>query len=178
MQLKCLSILMFLGLVVFVNSCSDDESDLVGEVETRPEEIGYENVDEALWVYFERFEEEAAERGLIIDLNESEIVAMIGPLEGENVAGQCTYSTAFPNEVVLDEAFWEAASDAEKEMVVFHELGHCQLARAHREDVNSRNQCVSIMNSGTINCRIIYVLNREAYLDELFDEMFFDTIGG
>ncbi len=176
MHIKHLIFLMVLSTIL-VHSCAEDESGFITEIETVPEEVGYDGVDEALWVYFERFEAEAAERGFTIDLNSGELTGRINELDGENVAGQCNYHSFFPNRITIDSDFWDRASDAAREMVVFHELGHCELARGHREDANGRGLCLSIMRSGTGDCRVFYNTNREAYLDELFDTTYFDTIG-
>ena len=138
----------------------------------------FAGVHQSLWVYFEAFEKEAAQRGVTIDLQKSEITGVIQDLEGERVAGQCNYHSLHPNHVIIDEEFWANASDLLKEMVVFHELGHCELARGHREATGNRGDCLSIMRSGAGKCIDNYrFATRKAYLDELFNDAFFNTIG-
>ena len=138
----------------------------------------FAGVHPSLWGYFEAFEKEAAQRGIDIDLQKSELTGVIQDLEGERVAGQCNYHSLRPNHVIIDHEFWENASDLVKEMVVFHELGHCELARGHREATGSRGHCLSIMRSGGGKCLDNYrFATRKAYLDELFNDAFFNTIG-
>ena len=117
----------------------------------------FANVATPLWVYFQRFEEEALARGLEVDLNAFNLTAEIREIDGEGVAGQCSYNHVDPNHIIIDQEFWEIASDLLKEMVVFHELGHCQLYRAHDEAENAQGVCQSIMASGTTDCRIYRV---------------------
>ncbi|WP_235297079.1 hypothetical protein [Portibacter marinus] len=143
-----------------ISSCS---SDFIVE------ELQYPDADPRLWEYFERFENEALQRGLRIDLNQIEIIGKIEPIEDQGVAGVCQYGSAIHNNIAIDRDFWNRVGANQREMVVFHELGHCVLLRAHREDQNQSGLCLSIMRSGTGTCRDAYnVVNRPAYLDELF----------
>lgn len=126
-------------------------------------------VDPALQPYFRAFEEEASARGITLDASFSEIEATIREINEGNVIGQCWYSSHYPNEIRIDKKYWQNASYLGREMVVFHELGHCSLDRGHTEGSTASGICLSIMASGTGSCRNLY--NRETrayYLDELF----------
>jgi hypothetical protein len=129
------------------------------------------NVDERLHTFFERFENEANARGLDIDLNETDITANIEEIDGDGVAGQCFRPNVLTNEITIDESFLNSnASDLLKELVIFHELGHCFLQREHREDSFPTGACISIMRSGVGDCRDNYTdAFRATYIDELFD---------
>lgn len=152
-------------------SCTKENSFTPTPIEEEETEIGYANVAEELWDYFAAFEEEAAQRGESIDLRNLRLTAAIEELHPDDVAGVCNYSSRNPNHIGIDESFWNAAPDRWREMVVFHELGHCVLNRGHREDSFQNGLCVSIMRSGTGNCRDAYrTTTRDYYLDELFDE--------
>ncbi len=130
----------------------------------------FPGVDRELWPLFEKFEQEAAARGHFIDLAETGITADITQIDEAHVAGQCHYNFDTPNEVSIDEEFWMIAGDALKEFIVFHELGHCKLAREHREDAYADGFCKSIMRSGVEGCEDNYnSTSRDKYLDELFD---------
>lgn len=171
---------LLFGFMLMGFSCTKQTSEVVSEPEPQPQEalVGYPNVEEALWVYFERFEEEGQARGYDIDLRSADITGMIETISDDGVAGTCSYSSFAPNHVTIDLAFWDQASDRVREFVVFHELGHCDLARAHREDANSNGLCLSIMRSGLGDCRDAYnSINRDDYLDELFDPQYRNTIG-
>lgn len=135
-----------------------------------------DNVDEQLWTYFDRYEAEAERRGIAVDLGALQLTAAISEIVAEGVAGECTYDPAAPNRLVVDEGLWDSptTSDQLREYVVFHELGHCERLRAHREDQDGDGVCVSLMASGTEECRPSYNdANREAVLDELFNEAFY-----
>lgn len=128
----------------------------------------YPNVEESLWSYFQLFEAEGAARGINIDLAEDQIIGVINEITEDEVIGQCRYSEYAPNQVTIDRTFWNNASSAYKELVIFHELGHCYLWRGHDETAID-GICQSIMNSGTAGCRTLYnTSNRSIYLDELY----------
>ena len=82
-------------------------------------------MDQALWPYFQRFEEEASTRGVVADLVAQAISGILQTYPPPNVIGQCNYNSNAPEQVTIDTPFWRTASDLGKEFVVFHELGHC-----------------------------------------------------
>lgn len=165
------SLLCFLSIPLFI-ACTKEQAFLV---EPEPEPIQpefriYPNVDEALWPYFQRFEEEAFSRGLEVDLITSEITGVIEEIDTDNVLGECRYNSHLPEHVTIDKTFWSRASDRAKEFVVFHELGHCSLLRDHFESTAADGTCVSIMRSGVEDCRDNYrTTTRVRYLNELFN---------
>lgn len=127
-------------------------------------------VDEALQVHFNRFLEEALERGADYEAEVAELEGYIREISTNGVVGQCHSSDEAPNIVEVDEDFWQSASYTEREYVVFHELGHCVLGRDHADGRTAAGICESIMNSGLTNCKVNYTTsNREEYIDELFE---------
>lgn len=122
----------------------------------------------ALQSYYASFEREAALRGYDVDLDDLDLVSTIEEIEEDGIAGTCHYNSQESNRITIDLTFWQNANQSTRELVVFHELGHCVLFRDHLEDENNQNTCLSIMNSGTSGCRVRYADNREYYLDELF----------
>ena len=163
-------LILFSFLFVF-SACQKDAVADLAETPIIPEERTFPGVDERLWPYFQRFEEAGIERGFDVDLVASRITGVIEDLDGEHVAGQCTTFGNFrPGRITLDAEFWNRSSDLFKEFIIFHELGHCYLDRDHREDAFSNGRCVSIMRSGTLDCRDNYnVATRESYINELFE---------
>ena len=130
----------------------------------------YPEVDKRMWIYFERFEIAARERGMMIDLIEAGITGEIYEISKANVVGLCNHNVIDPNHIVIDGHFWNRSSILKKELIIFHELGHCYLLRGHNDEVNGNGTCGSIMRSGTGGCLDLYTEdNREVYLDELFD---------
>ena len=131
--------------------------------------VDFPNVDEELVDYFQRFETEAKVRGIMVDLTSAGITRTIRDIAIEHVAGQCSYGTHESPHVTIDSEFWDAVGDLYKEMVVFHELGHCYLKRGHLEGRTINGNCISIMRSGDGSCRDNYTATtRQGYIDELF----------
>ncbi len=168
------SVGLFLIAVLFTLTfiaCQKESAD-VAELSTEEVAKSYANVPAALWPYFQRFEEEAQLRGETIDLSTKNITAEIMEISESGVVGTCSFSSHEPNHIVIDQSFFNQTGDLFKEMVVFHELGHCVLFRGHREDVYADGTCVSIMRSGLEGCHDNYRNHtRDTYLDELFDPM-------
>lgn len=157
----CISVAIF----AFLISCNKDEM-------TQPflEEDNFPNVDPALQPFFEEFEYQASLRGLQVDIAAEKIVGKIEELTEEHVAGQCTYGANINNEITIDRTFWNDFPQYYiREMVIFHELGHCYLSLDHREGAYPDGTCLSIMRSGLDDCRDNYSPStRDRYLDELF----------
>ena len=157
----------FLILLLFsiLISCRQDEAiSLTTEESTSP------TVDPALQPFFDEFEYQASLRGITVDLASEKIIGKIEELSEQHVAGQCTYGAHIDNEITIDQTFWNDYPHYYiREMVVFHELGHCFLERGHREGAYADGSCLSIMRSGLETCRDNYFPStRSTYLDELF----------
>lgn len=156
---------LFLSTIFFsmllLSSCENEP--------VEPEQNVYPEVDQRLWHLFEAFEQEASDRGIEVDLEAVGISGDISSIPEDHVAGQCSYSSAAPGVVTVDEEFWNNSSGLFQEFIVFHELGHCYLGRGHREDVDENGFCISLMRSGLEDCQDNYTSQtREAFLDELF----------
>ncbi|MCB0667262.1 MAG: hypothetical protein KDC80_15650, partial [Saprospiraceae bacterium] len=82
----------YLFIIVMTISCEEIPLEEI----TDPIQEKYPGVDENLWSYFSSFEEEAAIRGLQIDLATSGITAEFADLPQLRVAGQCTYNYLNP----------------------------------------------------------------------------------
>jgi hypothetical protein len=149
-------ITLFAVLILLLGSCAKDDG---------PQFF----VDSSLKPYFERFEDEAALRNLHLNLDSMMISGDIRVINSQNVIGQCGHTEAEPSVVIVDKFYWDAASDLEREFVIFHELGHCALFKGHNDITDGQGNCVSIMTSGTGTCIINYNAGtRKALLDELF----------
>ncbi len=129
----------------------------------------FSEVDTRLVPFFQSFAYEAGLRGVNVDYRDLPIIGYIREIPENNIAGTCNYHSYEPNVVTVDQAYWNASSSLGREMVVFHELGHCYLGRDHLEKAFANGICASIMNSGTSGCYMAYnSTNRDYYLDELF----------
>ena len=156
-------VLLFITLLFL--GCSEDD------VEEVVEPVTYANVDPELVPFFERFQQEASERGISVNLAAADIEGVIEEIDEQHVAGQCSYGRfRNPRLVTIDATFWRRSSSLFKEFIVFHELGHCYLNRGHLETAFSNGACASIMRSGTGNCLDNYNSSTRAfYIDELFE---------
>jgi len=80
--------------------------------------------------------------------------------------GVCIYLS---RSVIIDRMFFDMASDARREMVVFHELGHCEMGRGHRSALKD-GSAVSLMHAyvtSNIDDKTWWE-RREAYMREVF----------
>lgn len=166
-------------LLLLITSCADQpeefqlELDLFGdpiEIVWEQTEKEYPNVEPKLWLFFQRFEKAAAERGLNFDLNEANITASIDYIENGS-AGACTMTNNQTiHHIIIDANFWTEATDGMIELIIFHELGHCFLEREHNDEKFNNGVCKSIMRSKISYCLDNYTTNtRNYYLNELFE---------
>lgn len=147
--------------VIFMSFCQEKPELVISK--------SFAQVDPELWELFTLFEEEGKKRGMVIDLQAERISGGIRDLGPQGRTGLCNHRAQEPNQVVIDRHFWRTASDDLKELVVFHELGHCYLSRQHRDDAFPDGRCKSIMRSGGGACIDLYnTSTREDYLDELY----------
>jgi len=65
--------------------------------------------------------------------------------EANRVIGTCYYGTV--PRIVINSDFWERSSYYDKQVLLYHELGHCVLGRSHRDDLTVESRPLSIMNS-------------------------------
>lgn len=95
-----------------------------------------------------------------------------GDTENESFEGVCFSYPDGTTEVIIRESWWNSASQALKESLLFHELGHCALGRDHTNetiDVNGVSWKASMMNSVIVNSGQ-YNSHRAGYLSELFTQ--------
>jgi hypothetical protein len=70
--------------------------------------------------------------------------------------------------VTIDEKKWERLNEMARESLVFHELGHCLLARDHvTEWLPDESRPRSLMNEYLVSGKV-YSSHQQAYLEELF----------
>ncbi|MFT6071095.1 MAG: hypothetical protein ACJAT2_002084 [Bacteriovoracaceae bacterium] len=93
-----------------------------------------------------------------------------GDTENESFEGVCFSYPDGTTEVIIRESWWNSASEALKESLLFHELGHCVLNRDHDNETHEANSVTykaSLMNSVIVNSGQ-YNAHRSGYLTELF----------
>jgi len=153
---KSVVFIFLASLFIFLSSCDKQAVEI----------YNYSAVDVRLQAYFKKFEEEGNKRGLTIDLAKANIAGSIAKINVKGVVGLCNSNN---RGVIIDEDFWARSSHASKELIVFHELGHCYLLLPHRTDVANEGICKSIMRPGDGGCLDFYnATTRVKLLDDLF----------
>lgn len=130
--------------------------------------------------YLKIFREEASKHPNPVST--TNLIITFGTAQQEDVCGQCLLENGKTPRIVLNnDAFcWQQASQNERECLLFHELGHCLLKRAHQTNTFANGAFVSLMNPNNVavyaTCR--YPIGgdecdkrprRTYYIDELFD---------
>lgn len=152
----------FLSVVIVLAACRESVPPKVYDV---PAELQH---------YVDLFEQEAAKRGQDVTVDNLRVLYE-GDLVNGTAAGTCTYPhTDDPIPTVRFDTTSVNWSNNEysREILFFHELGHCVLQRReHRDDLLPNGNFTSIMRStgaqvygGPLNN-----FKRDYYLDELFD---------
>lgn len=117
--------------------------------------------------YVESFKIEATQRNINIDKELSVLSVVFSELE-DDIVGQCVSYSDGSKKILISPTKWNNEDSMGKELLLFHELGHCVLHRDHLNTTN-RKSCISIMRESNSICELNYNYeNRETYLDELF----------
>ena len=122
-------------------------------------------------IYVDRFIEEAANRGQVIDFSDTGLKIEFRNAVDVETGGVCRGN----NHIEIEKLYWEDLTDSDKEGLIFHELGHCELDRRHRNDTFPNGEWVSRMRGDPIPEGLSAVINysgirRQYYIDELFDQ--------
>lgn len=85
------------------------------------------------------------------------------------VAGECVQD-GNGKHVEIDIATFKVSNEAQRESLLYHELGHCTLGRKHNDSLDVNGFPASLMNSYMFNWyeAAYYSSNRASYLRELF----------
>jgi hypothetical protein len=89
--------------------------------------------------------------------------------KGRPIYGICSYPK---KQVTVSRKFWNSASDTKKELLIYHELGHCILKRKGHTSglisVEGRVTVKSVMNLGLVS-DTAYIKHKDYYINELFN---------
>ena len=126
--------------------------------------------------YVESFIEEGRERNRLQSID-SLIIQFGKTEENAKTVGYCdltverkTNKVLEPPSITINEKYWNGSSDVQKELLMYHELGHCILNRYHDGNATIELGVVvpeSIMYPYMFDAAI-YENKRIDYLDELF----------
>lgn len=130
--------------------------------------------------YVDQFIEEAATRGKMIDFSDTGLTMQFGIVK-EGIAATCKElgdDRRGSHMIEFDRTLWNISATPWKELLVFHELGHCELKRTHQNDQLSNEEWFTIMRGSTPNEPLIgknrerpvsfFGFRKPYYLDELF----------
>ena len=135
------------------------------------------SVDPSFIDYLQRFETEGTARGKTFDPEANGLIIEFGNLANGD-AGLTHYEK--PIRIQIDRTYWDAISksagaDLMKEDLIFHELGHGLLNRAHINTTLANGDWKSMMCGGDKVNNRSWNINyhgerRKYYVDELFNE--------
>ena len=130
-------------------------------------------IDDEVSGFLEKFYLESEARGVQI-LKENLAIDILDnvSLNGNTVCALSGFNHVFPQRYIeIDRGCWESISEEQKEIVLFHELGHSLLGRKHNLEKLPNNKLKSLMYPilGGKNFYEVFVERRKYYLDELFD---------
>ena len=152
--------LIVLALVLVVG-CTSDDSKI--------------NIDPSFQKYVDRFVEAALEREIVIDFSDTGLEVQFDDLPEES-AGECSELGSFSSgshRIRISTDFWQEADELAKEVLIFHELGHCELGRIHDNQIFSTMDWKSIMRGFPLPQKDPAVnftgIRKSYYLDELFN---------
>lgn len=120
--------------------------------------------------YVASFESDAAEHGRAIQV--TDLVIRFGAVDAGNESGGrgvCEFQSGVTPVITISAQAWEASSEAEREQLVFHELGHCVLHKRHEGGVSAQGIPNSLMNPYRIQGSV-YLQHKAQYLAGLFAE--------
>ncbi len=150
----------FLASILLITSCNKDREKVY-------------NVPSDIQAYIDDFVQEAANRGIELVVDDLTVEYMTDlELDGQEAAGLCYSETSdAPPTIHLDTFSLNWQSPYTREVLVFHELGHCVLGRGHTSQLLPNCNFASIMKpSGDPIYTSINLFKRDYYLDELFLE--------
>jgi len=120
--------------------------------------------------YIDRFVAEGEQRGITVDFSIEGLSAQLVSIATQGVPGQCQQYSEQENELLIDRSFWDFYTEEQREVLIFHELGHCYLNRDHKDSSDVNGNCLSLMRSTTTICLLEnYSLERATLLNELFE---------
>lgn len=104
--------------------------------------------------YVQAFEAQAAEHGRPLT-----VTSNIRFVEEQETVGYCSWGIFNKKDITIVRSGWDKMGEYEREMVIFHELGHCELGRKHLDNTLMQFPSISLAE---------YLGDRADLLTELF----------
>lgn len=161
-------LLLLLAIATITSSCGLILDEDVKEGQTRQ----FSTTNEVLLPYVVSFEEQARVQYEQEDFKVGDIPVNFGDTTDEKYDGVCIKYPDDTREILLKKEWFDRANETQKEILIFHELGHCRLNRKHNsgETMAYDDQLTiktSIMNP-VVPSSYYYSEYKDAYLAELF----------
>ena len=99
------------------------------------------NIEFAFSEYYSRFANQFNVNPDYVSIEFKETLDAYGP----SVVGVCSWNNG--PQIYIDKEFWDYATDAAKEALIYHELGHCAMGWDHNDALLSDGCHASVMNS-------------------------------
>ncbi len=120
--------------------------------------------------YGKKYDKDYSEEVSQIQFYFADIKAKRGEEQATNAASREVVGYCDPEEkpkaIVIDRSYWKTASNTGKEILIFHELGHCALDRDHNVK-RVKDKPISLMYP-ILTDEDSYTQNKTDYLRELF----------
>jgi len=113
-------------------------------------------IDSNLQKYVTKFEEE-------IGVKVSRVDVVFADLDNKT-AGLCMHGV-IKSKIMIDIKYWNEIREAQREEILYHELGHCVLHLRHNTDTFANGCAKSIMFPYAFE--FCYIANRDYYVNEL-----------
>ncbi len=96
-----------------------------------------------------------------------DLIIQFGDTENPRARGICRVADDSTPTIIVNQTTWEAISEAEREELIFHEMGHCVLGRKHHARTRTSGAPESIMYPFSLTAHE-YESEKQYYHDELF----------
>jgi len=129
-------------------------------------------VDPAFEPYVQEFIAEGAKRGQTIDFSDSGLIVEFSDGSVQTASGFCYVGE---HHVVIDKSEWTSLSEDVRGFLLFHELGHCELDRGHKNEKFSNDVWQSIMRGSPLQGTEVWIpipffgFRKDYFVDELFN---------
>lgn len=125
-------------------------------------------IDPAFEPYVARFVLEGTAEGKEVDISK---LSVNFSDETRSVAGGIEFGSCTGHSIKIVRKFWQETSEANREALLYHELGHCVLRRQHLGGTEeSLGIPKSVMVSDSAIVAAYWRTNRDYYIHELFNE--------
>ncbi len=151
-------------LLLIIGSCADNGDTDIGTTTY--------DVDPTFEPYVQEFIAEGAKRGHNIDFSDTGLRIEFSETALEGASGLCYLGE---HHIIINKENWFRFSERFRSFLLFHELGHCELDRRHRNEQFSDLTWKSILRGSPltgIQDRFpvsFFGFRKDYYIDELFD---------